>query len=43
MRDGQIAVAKVGWLSCTFDHRVCDGVRASEFLLEVIARLERPE
>ena len=43
VRDGQLAVAKVGWLSCTFDHRVCDGVRASEFLLEVIARLERPE
>ena len=43
VRDGQVAVAKVGWLSCTFDHRVCDGVRASEFLLEVIARLERPE
>jgi pyruvate dehydrogenase E2 component (dihydrolipoamide acetyltransferase) len=43
VRDGQVAIAKVGWLSCTFDHRVCDGVRASTFLLEVIGRLESPE
>jgi pyruvate dehydrogenase E2 component (dihydrolipoamide acetyltransferase) len=43
VRDGEVAIAKVGWLSCTFDHRVCDGVRASEFLVEVISRLERPE
>jgi pyruvate/2-oxoglutarate dehydrogenase complex dihydrolipoamide acyltransferase (E2) component len=42
VRDGEIAVRKVGWLSCTFDHRVVDGARASEFLLGVIARLEEP-
>jgi pyruvate dehydrogenase E2 component (dihydrolipoamide acetyltransferase) len=42
VRDGQVAVARVGWLSCTFDHRVVDGVRASEFLLTVIGRLEAP-
>jgi pyruvate dehydrogenase E2 component (dihydrolipoamide acetyltransferase) len=41
VRDGEIVVRKVGLLSCTFDHRVVDGVRASEFLLDVIARLER--
>ena len=40
VRDGEIVVRKVGLLSCTFDHRVVDGVRASAFLLEVIARLE---
>jgi pyruvate dehydrogenase E2 component (dihydrolipoamide acetyltransferase) len=40
--DGEIAVRKIGWLSCTFDHRVVDGARASEFLLEVIGRLEAP-
>jgi pyruvate dehydrogenase E2 component (dihydrolipoamide acetyltransferase) len=40
VRDGEIVAAKVGWLSCTFDHRVCDGVRASTFLLEVISQLE---
>ncbi len=42
VRNGEIVAAKVGWLSCTFDHRVCDGVRASAFLLEVIAQLEHP-
>ena len=41
VRDGEIVVRKVGWLSCTFDHRVVDGVRATAFLLEVIADLER--
>ena len=40
--DGEIVARRIGWLSCTFDHRVVDGARASEFLLEVIGRLERP-
>ncbi|HET9674470.1 MAG TPA: dihydrolipoamide acetyltransferase family protein [Gaiellaceae bacterium] len=40
VRNGVLAVREVGWLSCTFDHRVIDGARASEFLLGVIARLE---
>ena len=40
VRNGELAVREVGWLSCTFDHRVVDGARASEFLLGVIARLE---
>jgi pyruvate/2-oxoglutarate dehydrogenase complex dihydrolipoamide acyltransferase (E2) component len=43
VRDGELVARKLGLLSCTFDHRVVDGVRATEFLLEVIARLERPE
>jgi pyruvate dehydrogenase E2 component (dihydrolipoamide acetyltransferase) len=38
--DGQVMVRRIGWLSCTFDHRVVDGARASEFLLGVIGRLE---
>jgi pyruvate dehydrogenase E2 component (dihydrolipoamide acetyltransferase) len=38
--DGQVVVRRIGWLSCTFDHRVVDGARASEFLLAVIGRLE---
>jgi pyruvate dehydrogenase E2 component (dihydrolipoamide acetyltransferase) len=42
VRDGEIVVREMGWLSCTFDHRVVDGVRASEFLLAVIAALETP-
>ena len=40
VRGEQIVVREVGWLSCTFDHRVVDGARASEFLLAVIGRLE---
>jgi pyruvate/2-oxoglutarate dehydrogenase complex dihydrolipoamide acyltransferase (E2) component len=42
VRNGEIVVRKVGWLSCTFDHRVVDGARASDFLLGAIARLESP-
>jgi pyruvate/2-oxoglutarate dehydrogenase complex dihydrolipoamide acyltransferase (E2) component len=41
VRDGQVVVRELGWLSCTFDHRVVDGARASEFLLGVIGRLEK--
>jgi pyruvate/2-oxoglutarate dehydrogenase complex dihydrolipoamide acyltransferase (E2) component len=42
VRDGELTVREIGWLSCTFDHRVVDGARASEFLLSVIRRLESP-
>jgi pyruvate/2-oxoglutarate dehydrogenase complex dihydrolipoamide acyltransferase (E2) component len=38
--DGEIVAREIGWLSCTFDHRVVDGVRASEFLLAVIEQLQ---
>jgi pyruvate dehydrogenase E2 component (dihydrolipoamide acetyltransferase) len=41
--DGELAIRQIGWLACTFDHRVVDGARASAFLLAVIARLESPE
>jgi pyruvate/2-oxoglutarate dehydrogenase complex dihydrolipoamide acyltransferase (E2) component len=41
--NGEIEVREIGWLACTFDHRVVDGARASTFLLDVIARLEAPE
>jgi pyruvate/2-oxoglutarate dehydrogenase complex dihydrolipoamide acyltransferase (E2) component len=41
--DGEIAVRRIGWLACTFDHRVVDGARASAFLLAVIGRLQAPE
>jgi len=40
--DGELAIRQIGWLACTFDHRVVDGARASAFLLSVIARLESP-
>ena len=38
--DGQVVPREIGWLSCTFDHRVVDGARASEFILAVIERLQ---
>ncbi len=38
--DGQVVPRELGWLSCTFDHRVVDGARASEFLLTVIELLQ---
>jgi pyruvate/2-oxoglutarate dehydrogenase complex dihydrolipoamide acyltransferase (E2) component len=40
--DGEVVVREIGWLACTFDHRVVDGARASAFLLHVIERLESP-
>jgi pyruvate/2-oxoglutarate dehydrogenase complex dihydrolipoamide acyltransferase (E2) component len=40
--DGEVAVREIGWLACTFDHRVVDGARASTFLLDVVGRLESP-
>ena len=40
--DGEVVVREIGWLACTFDHRVVDGARASVFLLDVIGRLEAP-
>jgi pyruvate dehydrogenase E2 component (dihydrolipoamide acetyltransferase) len=39
-RDGEIDVRKTGNIAITFDHRVVDGARASEFGLAVIRRLE---
>jgi pyruvate/2-oxoglutarate dehydrogenase complex dihydrolipoamide acyltransferase (E2) component len=40
VRDEQIVVRDIGLVSCTFDHRVVDGARASEFVLAVIDRLQ---
>jgi pyruvate dehydrogenase E2 component (dihydrolipoamide acetyltransferase) len=41
VRDGELAVRRMGNVSVTFDHRVIDGKRAAEFGLAVIARLEK--
>jgi pyruvate dehydrogenase E2 component (dihydrolipoamide acetyltransferase) len=41
VRDGEIAVRRIGNVSVTFDHRVIDGKRAADFGLAVIGRLER--
>jgi pyruvate/2-oxoglutarate dehydrogenase complex dihydrolipoamide acyltransferase (E2) component len=40
VRRGELAVAQIGYVSLTFDHRVVDGARAAEFGLAVIQRLE---
>ena len=40
VRDGEIVVRKVGYVSVTFDHRVVDGARAAQFGLAVIDRLQ---
>jgi pyruvate dehydrogenase E2 component (dihydrolipoamide acetyltransferase) len=42
VRDGEVVVRRVGTIAVTFDHRVVDGARASEFGLGVIRRLEHP-
>jgi pyruvate/2-oxoglutarate dehydrogenase complex dihydrolipoamide acyltransferase (E2) component len=41
VRDAEVVVARVGYVSVTFDHRVIDGARAAEFGLAVIRRLEQ--
>jgi pyruvate dehydrogenase E2 component (dihydrolipoyllysine-residue acetyltransferase) len=40
VRDGNVEVARTGYVALTFDHRVVDGARAAEFGLAVIRRLE---
>ncbi|HET7854870.1 MAG TPA: dihydrolipoamide acetyltransferase family protein [Gaiellaceae bacterium] len=40
VRDGELAVGRVGYVSLTFDHRIADGARAAAFGLDVIRRLE---
>ncbi len=40
VRDGEIVVRQIGYVSVTFDHRVVDGARAAKFGLTVIRRLE---
>jgi pyruvate/2-oxoglutarate dehydrogenase complex dihydrolipoamide acyltransferase (E2) component len=42
VRDGEVVVRQTGTIAITFDHRVIDGARASEFGLTVIRRLENP-
>ena len=43
LRDGEVVVRSLGYISVTFDHRALDGKRAAEFGLDVIGRLERGE
>jgi pyruvate dehydrogenase E2 component (dihydrolipoamide acetyltransferase) len=41
VRDGEIVIREMGLVSCSFDHRITDGTRASMFLLRVIEELQR--
>lgn len=41
--EGEVRLRKVVQLSCTFDHRVCDGAVAGGFLRFVADCVERPE
>ena len=43
VRDGQIEVGSVIHLGLSVDHRVVDGVKASQFLAEIKRLLETPE
>jgi pyruvate dehydrogenase E2 component (dihydrolipoamide acetyltransferase) len=42
VKNGQIVIRKILPLSLTFDHRVTDGVDASQFLTKVVSYLEDP-
>lgn len=42
VKDGRIVIRRIMPLSLTFDHRVTDGVDASEFLAKVVNYLEDP-
>ncbi len=42
VKDGRIVIRKILPLSLTFDHRVTDGVDASQFLTKVVNYLEDP-
>jgi pyruvate/2-oxoglutarate dehydrogenase complex dihydrolipoamide acyltransferase (E2) component len=41
VREGEIVVRDVALVSCSFDHRITDGTRATLFLLHVIEELQR--
>lgn len=41
VRECEIVVRQIGLVSCSFDHRITDGTRASMFLLRVIEELEK--
>lgn len=43
VRGDRVTVARTGFLSFTFDHRVADGLRAGGFLQAVIRGIERPD
>ena len=42
MRDGQIVIRKMGYLSITLDHRVVDGATAARVVTEMKRLLASP-
>jgi 2-oxoisovalerate dehydrogenase E2 component (dihydrolipoyl transacylase) len=43
VRDGQIVVRQMTYLSISFDHRVVDGAIAAKFVKDVVTALEAPD
>jgi pyruvate dehydrogenase E2 component (dihydrolipoamide acetyltransferase) len=43
VRDGEIVIRDMALVSCSFDHRITDGTRATMFLLHVIDELQRAD
>ena len=43
VREGEIVVRDMALVSCSFDHRITDGTRATMFLLHVIDELQRAD
>ena len=43
VRDGEVAIRRMGNVSCTFDHRALDGFHASAFLLRFAELVQRPD
>jgi pyruvate dehydrogenase E2 component (dihydrolipoamide acetyltransferase) len=40
VREGEIVIRQMGLVSCSFDHRITDGIRATMFILHVIEELQ---
>ncbi len=43
MKDGEVSIRKLLYLSLTFDHRLMDGAQAATFLNDLKMFLENPE
>jgi pyruvate dehydrogenase E2 component (dihydrolipoamide acetyltransferase) len=43
VRDGQVVIREMMYVSCAFDHRVIDGAVGAQFTYELIKYLEDPE
>jgi len=41
--DGQVVARPGAWISISVDHRIVDGAMATEFLTDLVQRLERAD